>query len=138
MENYYGRLLSSAEIIDELIKLAQDIIEEENKSKNSGLSVEEYAFYEALSSNTSAIEVMGTDILKDIAKELTKTIQENTTVDWALRKNIRAKMRFEIKVLLMKYKYPPDNPDTNNYNQSINLIMEQTELLAEETSLNLV
>jgi type I restriction enzyme R subunit len=49
----------------------------EEKGKSSGLSVEEYAFYEALSSNKSAMEVMGTDVLKDIAKELTKTIQEN-------------------------------------------------------------
>jgi type I restriction enzyme R subunit len=136
MENYYGRLLTSAEIIQKLIELAKDIIAAEEKGKSSGLSVEEYAFYEALSSNMSAMEVMGTDVLKDIAKELTKTIQENATVDWNLRKSVRAKMMFEIQVLLKRYKYPPDDPsDPNNYKKSINLIMEQTELLSEESSM---
>jgi type I restriction enzyme R subunit len=135
MENYYGRLLTSAEIIDELIKLAKDIMNAEEKGKSSGLSVEEYAFYEALSSNTSAMEVMGTDILKDIARELTKTIKQNATVDWNLRKSVQAKIMFEIQVLLKKYKYPPDDPnEPNNYKKSINLIMEQTELLASETN----
>jgi type I restriction enzyme R subunit len=133
MENYYGRLLTSAEIIDELIKLAKDIMNAEEKGKSSGLSVEEYAFYEALSSNTSAIEVMGTDIVKDIARELTKTIKQNANVDCNLRKSVQAKMMFEIQVLLQKYKYPPDYPtEPNNYKKSINLIMEQSELLASE------
>lgn len=81
------------------------------------------------------MEVMGTDVLRDIAKELTLTIQENTSVDWNLRKSVQAKMRFEIKVLLKKYKYPPDDPnDPNNYDRSIKVIMEQTELLASELS----
>ena len=138
IEKYNGRLLTSVEIIDELIKLAKDIMQAEQKGKESGLSVEEYAFYEALSSNTSAMEVMGTDVLRDIAKELTKTIQENASVDWSLRKTIQAKMRFEIKLLLRKYKYPPDDPsDPNNYDRAIKIIMEQTELLAEESSSNI-
>lgn len=135
IDNYNGRLLTSVEIIDELIKLAKEIIQAEQKGKESGLSVEEYAFYEALSSNTSAMEVMGTDVLRDIAKELTLTIQENSSVDWNLRKSVQAKMRFEIKVLLKKFKYPPDDPnDPNNYDRSIKVIMEQTELLASELS----
>lgn len=82
MQNYHERLLSSAEIIDELIKLAKDIMKAEEHRKESGLSIEEYAFYEALASNKSAIEVMGTDVFKDIAKELTDLIQENASVDW--------------------------------------------------------
>lgn len=134
MEKYYNQLLSSAEIIDELIKLAKDIIKAEDEGKDSGLSTEEYAFYEALSSNRSAMEVMGTEVLKDIAKELTQKIQDSITVDWERRKNIRAKMRFEIKLLLKKFKYPPDDPDKpGNYDNSIKLIMEQTELFSQES-----
>ena len=123
-------------IIPPEVYFAKDIMNAEEKGKSSGLSVEEYAFYEALSSNTSAMEVMGTDILKDIARELTKTIQQNATVDWNLRKSVQAKMMFEIQVLLKKYRYPPDDlNDPNNYKQSIKLIMEQTELLAAETTI---
>jgi type I restriction enzyme R subunit len=93
---------------------------------------DEFAFYEALSSNMTAKEVMGTDILKEIAKELTKKIKSSTTIDWNIRDSFRAKIRFEIKVLLKKYNYPPDDPkDPNNYDKSVQLIMEQTELVCE-------
>ncbi|MDX9691125.1 MAG: type I restriction endonuclease subunit R [Acholeplasmataceae bacterium] len=131
---YYARLISSAEVIDELIKLAKEIVEAENAGKETGLTEDEFAFYEALASNMTAKEVMGTDVLKQIAIELTQKIKTSTTIDWNIRSSIRAKIQFEIKVLLKKYKYPPDDPkDPNNYEKSIKLIMDQTELLASET-----
>ncbi len=133
MEKYYARLITSAEVIDELIKLAKEIVEAEQAGKDTGLSEDEYAFYEALASNMTAKEVMGIDVLKQIAIELTQKIKASTTVDWNIRSSIRAKIQFEIKVLLKKYKYPPDDPkDPNNYEKSIKLIMDQTELLASE------
>lgn len=80
----------------------------------------------------TAKEIMGIDILKEIAKELTKKIKSSTTIDWNIRDSVRAKIRFEIKVLLKKYNYPPDDPkDPNIYDKSVQLIMEQTELLCE-------
>ena len=131
---YYARLISSAEVIDELIKLAKEIVEAEKAGKDTGLSEDEYAFYEALASNITAKEIMGTDVLKKIAIELTQKIKSSTTIDWNIRSSIRAKIQFEIKVLLKKYKYPPDDPkDPNNYEKSIKLIMDQTELLASES-----
>lgn len=131
---YYARLITSAEVIDELIKLAKEIIEAEQAGKDTGLSEDEYAFYEALASNLTAKEVMGIDVLKQIAIELTQKIKASTTIDWNIRSSIRAKIQFEIKVLLKKYKYPPDDPkDPNNYEKSIKLIMDQTELLASES-----
>jgi type I restriction enzyme R subunit len=135
LSNYYARLIDSAQVIDELIKLAKEIMESEKAGKETGLSDDEYAFYEALSSNMTAKEVMGIDTLKKIAIELTQKIKASTTVDWNIRSSIRAKIQFEIKVLLKKYKYPPDDPkDPNNYEKSIQLIMDQTELLATEIS----
>ncbi len=49
--------------------------------------------------------------LKKMAKELVDLMRKNTTVDWTLRKNIRAKMRIYIKKLLKKYNYPPDKQE---------------------------
>jgi type I restriction enzyme, R subunit len=135
MNKYYSRLISSAEVIDELIKIAKEIMEVEKLGKDTGLSVDEFAFYEALASNMTAKEVMGIQTLKKIAIELTEKIKSSRTVDWNIRSSIRAKIQFEIKVLLKKYKYPPDDPkDPNNYEKSIQLIMDQTELLASEIS----
>ena len=132
---YQSRLIDSSVVIQELIELAKDITKAAEAGKESGLSEDEYAFYEALSSSTSAKEIMGIDILKEIAKELTKKIKSSTTIDWNIRDSVRAKIRFEIKVLLKKYDYPPDDPkDPNNYDKSVQLIMEQTELVCENES----
>jgi type I restriction enzyme R subunit len=128
---YYARLITSAEVIDELIRLAKEIVELEKAGKDTGLTEDEYAFYEALAANMTAKEIMGIDTLKKIAIELTQKIKSSTSIDWNIRSSIRAKIQFEIKVLLKKYKYPPDDPgNPNNYEKSIQLIMDQTELLS--------
>jgi type I restriction enzyme R subunit len=130
---YQNRSIATAMIIQELIDMAKDIVEKENISKGSGLNEDEYAFYEALASNMTAKEVMGTDVLKEIARELTVKIKKNTTVDWNIRESVRARIRMEVRRLLKKYDYPPDDPsDPNNYDKSIQLIMEQTELVCEK------
>ena len=130
LRKYQARLVDSTVIIQELIELAKEITEAANVSKDSGLSEDEYAFYEALASNMTAKEVMGIDVLKEIARELTKKVKASATVDWNIRESVRAKIRFEIKILLKKYDYPPDDPsDPNNYDKSVQLVMEQTELV---------
>src|SRR5690554_5544175 len=82
---YNNRLVDSTVVIQELIELAKSITQAVEEGKESGLSDDEYAFYEALSSNITAKEVMGTDVLKEIAIELTKKIRASTTVDWSIR-----------------------------------------------------
>lgn len=144
LERYQERVIDSAAIIQELIDLAKEITNVAEKSHNSGLSEDEYAFYEALASNITAQQIMGTDVLKDIARELTAEIKKNTTIDWTLRSSVKAQMRFTIKKLLIKYKYPPDEPvqqwvnqNSKNYDKSVKLIMDQTELLASNSVDNL-
>lgn len=130
LRKYQNRLVESTVIIQELISLAKEITKATEEGKETGLSDEEYAFYEALSSNVTAKDIMGTDILKEIAKELTNKIKSSTTVDWNIRETVRADIRFQIRILLKKYNYPPDDPiNPNNYDKSIKLILEQTELL---------
>lgn len=130
IKKYQNRLIDSTIIIQELINLAKDITKAAEEGKDTGLSDDEYAFYEALASNVTAKEVMGTDILKEIARELTKKIKSSTTVDWNIRETVRSEIRFSIKILLKKYNYPPDDVnDPNNYDKSVQLILEQTELL---------
>ncbi|QLY40643.1 type I restriction endonuclease subunit R [Hujiaoplasma nucleasis] len=134
---YQLRSLTTSLIIQELIDMAKEIMKAEDISKGSGLNEDEYAFYEALSSNMTAKKVMGTAVLKEIARELTVKIKSNTTVDWNIRESVRARIRMEVRRLLKKYDYPPDDPsDPNNYDKSIQLIMEQTELVCDRDSLD--
>ena len=130
LRKYQNRIVDSTVIIQELINLAKDITKAAEEGKETGLSDDEYAFYEALSSNMTAKEIMGTDVLKEISIELSKKIKASTTVDWSIRESVRSKIRFEIKVLLKKYNYPPDDAnDPNNYDKSVQLILDQTELM---------
>lgn len=132
LRRYQNRAVETTLIILELIELAKDLTSAENISKDSGLTEDEYAFYEALQMNDLAKTIMGDEKLKMIASDLTKAIKNSVTVDWNVRDSVRAKMRATIKVLLKKYGYPPDNQsDPNNYDNSVKIIMEQTELVCD-------
>ncbi len=108
VKKYQNKLLTSTEVIEELIKLAKDIKQADQRGVNLGLSVHELAFYDALSQNESAREVMGTDKLRELSAVLVERIKNNVTIDWNIKENVRAKMKVIVKRLLRKYGYPPD------------------------------
>ena len=105
---YHNKVITAVEVIDELIGLSKHIIAQDDAAKTLGLSEYEYAFYSAVASNNSAIELMGKDKLRELAVVLTETIRNNTSIDWEIKENVRAKMRVAIKRLLRRYGYPPD------------------------------
>ena len=90
------------------------------------LSEDELAFYDALANNKSAIEVLGNETLKKIARELTVLIRENTTIDWTLKDSVKANLRVIVKRQLRKYGYPPDKRE-----EATKLVMEQATLISE-------
>ena len=105
---YHNKVITAVEVIDELIGLSKHIVAQDDAAKTLGLSEYEYAFYSVVASNNSAIELMGKDKLRELAVVLTETIRNNTSIDWEIKENVRAKMRVAIKRLLRRYGYPPD------------------------------
>ncbi len=122
---YHTNAITTAEVIEELIKLAKDIREARARGENENLSDDEIAFYDALAENDSAIDVMGDQQLKVIAHELLNSLKENVTVDWTHRAPARARMRVLIKKILKKYGYPPDLQDA-----AVQTVLQQAEVLA--------
>ena len=108
VKKYQNGLLTSTEVIEELIKLAKDIKRADQRGEELGLSIHELAFYDALSQNQSARDVMGTDKLRELSAVLAERIKNNVTIDWNIKENVRAKMKVIVKRLLRKYGYPPD------------------------------
>ncbi|MFL6202668.1 MAG: type I restriction enzyme endonuclease domain-containing protein, partial [Thermoanaerobaculia bacterium] len=45
---------------------------------------------------------------KAIARELTRIVRKNATIDWSQRESARARLRLLVKGLLKKHGYPPD------------------------------
>lgn len=122
VSKYQNRAIDTKQVIEELIRLAKEIDEAQDENRDLDLNEDEIAFYDALSTNDSAVEVLGDEILKNIATELTESIKSNLTIDWNLRESIQAEMRVIIKRLLRKYNYPPDDRK-----EAIKTVMEQAE-----------
>ena len=124
---YHVNALTTAQVLEELIKLAKDIQAARAHGEESGLSDEERAFYDALAENESARQVMGEPALRVIAHELVKVIKGNVSVDWVHKESTRARIRVHVKRLLRKYGYPPDLQDTAVLN-----VLQQAEALSAE------
>jgi type I restriction enzyme R subunit len=125
VKSYHNNLITSAQIIDEMIRLAKDIKESDRKGKDMGLDFREYAFYTALEVNDSSVAIMGDDVLRHIARELVDTVKRNTSIDWTVRENVQAKMRIAVKKILRKYGYPPDMEL-----KATETVLEQAKLMA--------
>jgi len=108
INRYHNKVITAAEVIEELIKLSKTIVEKDEDAQKMGLSTYEYAFYTAVANNESAKELMGKDKLRELAVVLTETIRKNASIDWTIKENVRAKMKVAVKRLLRRYGYPPD------------------------------
>ncbi|CAD2079346.1 type I restriction endonuclease subunit R [Phocicoccus schoeneichii] len=126
VNQYNKRAIETSKVIEELIKLAKEMNESYKIGENHGMLKEEVAFYDALSSHDTAEEVLGDEVLRAIAHELTKSIKENMSIDWNLRESARAKMRITVRRLLKKYGYPPDLQK-----MAVETVVKQAELMAE-------
>jgi len=122
---YHANAITTAEVLQELIKLAQDIRAARSRGEEQGLSNEEIAFYDALAENESAVQVMGDAKLRVIAHELLISLRENIAVDWAHRASARARLRVLVKRILRKYGYPPDLQDA-----AVQTVLQQAEVLS--------
>jgi type I restriction enzyme R subunit len=127
VKRYQNNLISAAEVIEELIKLAEDMKSYDQEGVDLGLTPDERAFYDALANSKSAKEVLGDKQLAVIAMEVLKSVKGNATIDWNLKENVRAKLRRDVKRILNRYGYPPDEQLVATEN-----VLKQAELLAEE------
>jgi len=127
LRKYQNRAIEAAQVIEELIGLAQDMREASARGETLGLTEDEVAFYDALETNDSAVKVLGDDTLKMIARELVETVRRNVTIDWTMRENVRAQLRVLVKRILRKYGYPPDKQE-----KATQTVLEQAALLSEE------
>ena len=126
INKYQNNLLTTAEVIDELIKIAQDLKKADMRSSEMGLSSDELAFYDVLSLNDSASEVLSDEQLRIIAREVADKVRKNTTIDWAVKESVRARLMVIVRGILKKYGYPPDKQE-----QAIQLVMTQAANLAD-------
>jgi type I restriction enzyme R subunit len=125
IRRYQNRAIEAAQVIEELIQLAQDMRKAHARGEGLGLSEDELAFYDALETNDSAVQVLRDATLRAIAQELVRTVRANVTIDWTLRENVRAQLRVLVKRILRRHSYPPDKQE-----QATHTMLEQAEVLS--------
>lgn len=129
IKKYHNKILTAAEVIEELINLSKDIVQMDSEAKAMGLTDFEYAFYTAVANNDSARELMQQDKLRELAVVLTETIRQNASIDWTIKESVKAKLKVAVKRILRKYGYPPDMQIL-----ATETVLKQAELIANEIS----
>ncbi|MBU2738292.1 type I restriction endonuclease subunit R [Acidithiobacillus concretivorus] len=122
LRKYHNRSVDTVEVMQELIELAKALQALDQRHAALGLSKDEAAFYDALATNDSAVQAMGDEALKLIAKEVADTVRQNTRIDWSIREQARAHLRRMVKRVLRKHGYPPDMQEG-----AVNTVIEQAE-----------
>jgi len=127
IKKYQNKILTAAQVIEELLNLAREIRETNKEPEQMGLTEYEYAFYTAIADNQSALELMGKEKLRELAVVLFQEVRKNATIDWTIRENVKANLRVAVKRVLRKYGYPPDMQEL-----ATQTVLKQAEMIAQE------
>ncbi len=122
INKYQNRSLDAVQVIQELVELARAFRQAQEQGQKLGLNEAELAFYDALADHGDVRDLMGDTVLSEIAQQLVATIRKSVTLDWTQKENVRAKLRLKVKLLLKKFKYPPDQSE-----KAIALVIHQAE-----------
>lgn len=125
MNKYINGLITNAEVIEELLKIAKQI--KEGSQPIGDLNDEEIAFYDALTKPQAVKDFYKNEELINMTRELTDSLRRNKTIDWQKKESARANMRRIIKRLLKKYNYPPEEAQ-----DALQTVMTQCELWTDK------
>lgn len=127
IQRYHAKILTAAQVIEELIHLGKEIKTMDKEPKEMGLSDFEYAFYTAIANNDSATQVMQKEKLRELAVVLFNKVRENASIDWTIKESVKARLKVIVKRILRQYGYPPDMQML-----ATETVLKQAELIAEE------
>ena len=127
IKKYQNKAIEAAQIIEELIELAKNMREANNRGEELNLTEDEVAFYDALEVNNSAVKLLGDEVLRAIARELVQAVRNNISIDWTLKESVQAKLRVMVKRVLRKYDYPPDKQK-----KATETVLEQATLICKD------
>ena len=127
IKKYHNKVITAAEVIEELIELSKEIKRMDKEPHDMGLSEFEYAFYTAIADNDSARELMQKEKLRELAVVLFEKVKQNASIDWTIKESVRAKLKVIVKRTLRQYGYPPDMQAL-----ATETVLKQAELIANE------
>lgn len=127
IKRYHAKVLTAAEVMDELINISREIVKSDKQAEEMGMSEYEYAFYTAVANNDSARQLMQQDKLRELAVVLFEKVRANASIDWTIKESVKAKLKVIVKRTLRQYGYPPDMQKL-----ATETVLKQAEMLAHE------
>ena len=125
---YQNRTLDTAQVIAELVDLAKTPPSRTAPRRRTSDSPTTSSRSTTRSgTNDAAVLELGDDTLKKIAHELLDIVRRDAKTDWAVKEQVRARLRTTIKRLLRRYHYPPDQQEA-----ATQLVLEQAEVIAAD------
>lgn len=131
IKRYQNKIITAAELMDELIKVSKEIVHGDSEAERMKLSPLEFAFYTAVANNDSAKELMHQDKLRELAVVLLQRVRENASIDWTIKESVKAKLKVIVKRTLRQFGYPPDMEIL-----ATETVLRQAELIASELSVH--
>jgi type I restriction enzyme R subunit len=129
IKRYQNKIITAAELMDELIKVSKEIVHGDSEAERLKLSPLEFAFYTAVGNNDSAKELMDKDKLRELAVVLLQRVRENASIDWTIKESVKAKLKVIVKRTLRQFGYPPDMEIL-----ATETVLKQAEMIANELS----
>lgn len=127
IKRYQNKIITAAELMDELIKISKEIVHGDSEAERLKLSPLEFAFYTAVANNNSARELMQQDKLRELAVVLLQKVRENASIDWTIKESVKAKLKVIVKRTLRQFGYPPDMEIL-----ATETVLKQAEMIASE------
>jgi type I site-specific restriction-modification system R (restriction) subunit/very-short-patch-repair endonuclease len=127
IKRYHAKVLTAAEVMDELINISKEIVKSDKQAEEMGMSEYEYAFYTAVANNDSARELLQQDKLRELAIVLFEKVKANASIDWTIKESVKAKLKVIVKRTLRQFGYPPDMQKL-----ATETVLKQAEMLANE------
>jgi type I restriction enzyme, R subunit len=127
IKRYQNKIITAAELMDELIKVSKEIVHGDSEAERLKLTPLEFAFYTAVANNDSAKELMQQDKLRELAVVLLQRVRENASIDWTIKESVKAKLKVIVKRTLRQFGYPPDMELL-----ATETVLRQAELIASE------
>ena len=127
IRKYHNHVIETTQVIEELIALAQKFQEAARRGEELGLSDDELAFYDALATQQSAVDALGDDELRLLARELLQKVRANATIDWQMKESTRARLKLLVRNLLRRRRYPHEASEA-----AVITVLQQAALLSDQ------
>jgi type I restriction enzyme R subunit len=92
---YHKNSLDSIAAIKHLLDIANEMKEDDKRTKELGLTEDELAFYDLLSANSTILNEAGP--IHDLVHSVVDSVKKNLQLDWTKKENAKAAIRLAVK-----------------------------------------